>query len=314
MRRLSIMMIAVMEVMGMASAARAADDAAGAAGAAGGPVEPDASRTMIIVELSDKYPGSRSGVGNPLERLAAISPREAKITAGLALKEPRNRGAMIDGFSAIVEYEKPARDALAEAESQGIGTVVLVTLVQRSIGDIGSSEHRLYADVTLSQHAKAKAPWRRLASRRLVTTTDKQRDADDRIVTDCDNMARQVFAMLRQTMTTQVVPVRYKGVRKTPEGMILQLGIVNNAGRKITNLSILVPTRGSGEPLNLKLDTAIEPGQPDTLAFAPVKHEEAAGAQWTNLQVLGVGFEGVNPDDQAPGFFENLRERLRLLQ
>lgn len=276
-------------------------------------VTPDLSRTMVIVELSDKYPGQKNTVGHPLERLAAISPREAKITAGLALKDARNRQAMIDGFSAIVEYEKSAREALTDAESKGIGTVVLVTLIQRSIGDIGSSEHRLYVQTTISQHPKAGASWHRLASRKLTTTTDKQRDADDRVVTDCDNMARQVYAMLRQTMTTQTVPVRFKGVRKTTEGVILQLGVVNNAARKITSLTVALPVR-DGDPLSLRLNAEVEPEQSTTLAFEPIKHEQAVGVTWTKLQILGIGFAGINPDDQPVNPFENLRERLRLLQ
>jgi len=262
--------------------------------------EPDGSRVLLIVELSGKYPGIQQGVGHPLERLAGIAPHEAKRAAAWSLQMPHNQDAMIRGYEVRIESDMTARAALEHAEKAGIGTVALVTLLQRSVGDVGSSEHRLYTELTISNRTRPNTSWRRLARKRLTTTSDKHRDAEGRHINDCDNMARQVYTILRQAMTSQVTPVRYRGVRKTPDGAQLQLQVTNRAGRTMQGLRIAVPRRGDAEAITLSNDQVIEPGASMKIDFEPVEHDVAQQAVWTKLQLTQVDFAAVEVDPDDP--------------
>lgn len=275
-------------------------------------VKPDLSHTLIIVDVADQFPASQKKEAHPLENLAGISPRTAKQAVVVALSESRNLPHTPGSYAVTIEAEKDPKTALADAEKDGVGTVVVLTIVQRSIGDIGTSEHRLYTDVLMSMRNGPNNSWRKLVSKRVTTTTAKEREADDYRPEDTDMMVRQVSAMIDAAMKANVTPVRFKGTRKDEAGAtILMMSVTNNAGRDLKSLQLALPMRGE-DPLTLTCETPVPAGQTLVVGFSPVAPAPAAKAVWTQAQISNVLFDGEDPTDRDP--FNSFRQRMKLLQ
>ncbi len=282
----------------------------GVAALAAGADEPklDASRVLIVVDVSPKYPGVQQPDGHPLESLAGITPHTARQWTALAMRQPKNMPRHVGSFDIEVVDNIPAAGAQDEAAKRGSGMLAIVMLTNRALINVNTTTYQVSGDIAVAMRREGDTSWRKLYGKPFRIASADTRQPDGERPSDVDLLARHMSTILRELQFEHVLKHRVTKTRLDGDAREIDVQVTNNAARAVRALELSIPA--GRDIVTARADAAIAPGESQTVTFRFQGAEPApASLAWSRAKLTDVQFQAAAANEPRQRLFDRARQR-----